>query len=106
MLCLLGEKVIRVGEVSGKASGKNKDASGYSCQDAKSPVKGVITAGRVPRRSRILQPAALQGVAHDLGPAVQVEFFHRPCLVRLHGLDAQGELARNLLITVAGGDEP
>src|SRR5260370_2401531 len=57
------------------------------------------------RPSCVLQPPALQSVAHEVGPTVQAELLHRTGLVRLDGFDAQAETAGNLLIALARGDQ-
>src|SRR3982751_3482224 len=55
---------------------------------------------------RIVEPALQDSVFDDVDAAAKPELAHRIRLMRLHGLDAQRELAGDFLVAVAGGNQP
>ena len=56
-------------------------------------------------RIPVPQPAPLQGVLDEVGPALQAELLHRAGLVGLDRLDADVELGGDLLVAEAPGDQ-
>ena len=52
-----------------------------------------------------LDDAALEGVAHEIGPRREAQLVEDVAAVGLDGADAQEELTRDLLIRVAERDE-
>ena len=47
-----------------------------------------------------------EGIGGGVGPALGVDFFVAVGDMALHGSDAQDQLSGNLLVALAGGDEP
>src|SRR5262245_1025303 len=54
----------------------------------------------------VLEPALKHGVANDLNPALQIEFFQRIRLMGFHGFNTQVEKGGDFFITVALRNEP